>query len=189
MNPESPAQAHRSRLTLTLWLLLFLFVLRVVGQLLVALGWGGFLPPMSEWQSGLLSYPWLLLSQAVVIILYGKVCLDFTRGAGFFSKARRRAAVYLLIFGALYFTSMVLRYILTMALYPQRRWTGQSIPVIFHLVLATFILLVGRDYYVRSTNENALGSLTMDDEARCRAMSIGSLTAGALRARSGKSRM
>ena len=166
------------RLALTLWLLLLLFILRVSGQLLVALGRGEFLPPMSEWQSGLLSYPWLLLSQIVIIILYSKVCQDFTRGAGFFSKARRRAGVRLLIFGALYFASMLIRYTVTMALYPQRRWTGGSIPVIFHLVLATFILLVGRDYYVRSTEDNAQRSLTKDDRMRCRATSTGSLTAG-----------
>ena len=178
MKLEYKARTRRARLALVLWLLLFLFILRVAGQLIVALGWGGFLPPMSEWQSGLLSYSWLLLGQLVIIVLYGKICLDFTRGAGFFSQARRRTGVRLLVFGTLYFASMVIRYILTMILYPQRRWTGGSIPVVFHLVLATFILLVGRYYYVCSIEENALRSSTMDGRARCRATNTGSLTAG-----------
>ncbi|HEY0407733.1 MAG TPA: hypothetical protein VGC89_18505 [Pyrinomonadaceae bacterium] len=145
------AQRRRRRLTLALWLLLSLFSLRVLGQLLVALGWGWFLPPMREWHSGLLKYSWLLASQIVIIILFGKVCFDLTRGSGFFARARRGWGVRLLIFGSLYFGAMIVRYILTMALYPQRRWTGGCIPVIFHLVLASFILLAGHDYYTRST--------------------------------------
>ena len=59
-----------------LWLLLFLFILRVIGQMFVAAGWQGFLPPMEEWYSGLISYPWLVVSQIVIIILYGKVRAD-----------------------------------------------------------------------------------------------------------------
>lgn len=150
MKGELSDKMHRWRLALALCALLSLFVLRVIGQLLVALGWGGFLPPMTEWQSGLLPYPLLLASQFVIIIVCVKVCLDLARGAGFFARARRSAGRRLLIFGALYFAAMIARYIITMSLYPQRRWTGGLIPVVFHLVLATFILLVGRDYYVRS---------------------------------------
>jgi hypothetical protein len=166
MNRERSAQAmleshtRRVRLARVLWALLFLFTLRVAGQLVVALNWGGPLPPMPEWYSGLLSYPWLLSSQIVIIILYGKVCLDFTRGAGFFVRPHLRAGACLLIFGTLYVASMLVRYTLTMALYPERRWTGGSIPVVFHLVLAAFILLVGRDYYLRSPETSALGNLT-----------------------------
>jgi hypothetical protein len=188
MNFGHDAQSRRRRLALALWALLFLFILRVSGQLLVALGWGWFLPPMAEWYSGLLSYRWLLPSQLIIIALYGKVCLDFTRGAGFFMKARRRVSVWLLGFGALYFASMVVRYILTMWLYPQRRWTGGCIPIVFHLVLAAFILLVGRDYYVRSRERDALRNSTKDERVRCRPMSINSLTTGGWRAQSGKSR-
>lgn len=176
------------RLTLALWALLFLFILRVVGQLSVALGMRGFLPPMTEWQSGLISYPSLLASQFVIIILYCKVCLDFTRGTGFLSHPRRRAGVCLLVFGALYFASMVARYVVTMSLYPERRWTGGCIPVVFHLVVATFILLVGRDYYVRSSQAEMLQSSTEDESERCRPITnISSLTAGVWRAQSAKS--
>ncbi|MBN1687903.1 MAG: hypothetical protein JW893_02260, partial [Candidatus Omnitrophica bacterium] len=71
-NQENQSVARR--LALMLCGLLFIFILRVIGQILVACGWNpGFLPPMPEWQSGLLPYPWLLLSQILIIILYGKV--------------------------------------------------------------------------------------------------------------------
>lgn len=41
-----------------------------------------FLPPLEEWYSGLIPYRWLLPSQFLIILLYGKVCRDFTRGGG-----------------------------------------------------------------------------------------------------------
>jgi uncharacterized protein len=174
MNARRASQSHQTRLAFVLWTLLFLFILRVLGQLSVALGFISFLPPMTEWQSGLISYRSLLLSQFLIIILYGKVCLDFTRGAGFFWRARRRAGLWLLVFGALYFASMVARYVVTMSLCPERRWTGGCIPVVFHLVLATFILLVGRDYYVRSPQAEALRKSTEGESERCRLTSINS---------------
>lgn len=120
-----------------LWFLLGLFVLRVSGQLLVALGWIGFLPPMEAWHSGLLPYPGLLLCQILILTLYTKVCIDFTRGRGYFVVPRRGLGGGLLIFGSLYFASMGVRHIIQ----------GPSIPVYFHWVLAAFILAVGRYHW------------------------------------------
>jgi putative CocE/NonD family hydrolase len=130
-------------MVIVLWALLALFILRVLGQLLVALGLAPFLPPMQEWFSGAISYPWLLLSQVIIIVLYGKVCLDFTRGHGFFVSPRDRLGVGLLVVGSLYLTVMVIRYIIRMSLYPHERWIGGSIPIFLHWVLASFLLIVG----------------------------------------------
>jgi uncharacterized protein len=144
---------RRNAAALMLWSLLFLFFLRVLGQLLVAIGGASFLPPMDEWYSGLLRYPQLLASQILIIVLCGKVSLDFTRRDGvFFSVPQRRSGLVLLGFGALYFTSMLVRYALTMKLLPQKRWTGGVIPIFFHLVLAAFILQVGNVYHKRLEN-------------------------------------
>ena len=38
----------------------------------------------------------------------------------------------------LYAAAMVVRYAIRMARRPDQRWTGGTIPIIFHLVLATF---------------------------------------------------
>ncbi len=133
-----------------LWFLLSLFLLRVVGQLLVALGRAPFLPPMEEWQSGILAYPALLVSQIVILLLYSKVCLDFTRGRGYFVVPRRRLGVVLLWFGSIYLISMIIRYALRMSLYPEERWLGGAIPVIFHWVLAAFLLMVGQHHWSRT---------------------------------------
>src|SRR5262245_54474475 len=37
---------------------------------------------------------------------------------------------------------MVIRYVIRMALYPHERWTGGSIPIFFHWVLAAFLLVL-----------------------------------------------
>jgi putative CocE/NonD family hydrolase len=137
------------------WLLaalLFLFCLRVLGQVLVAFFGVTFLPAMEEWFSGLLPYPELLASQILIILLYGKICLDFARGHGYFVTPRRRLGVNLLKFGWLYLAVMIIRYVIRMGLYPHERWTGGSIPIFFHWVLASFLLVLGH-YHWRATQQ------------------------------------
>ncbi len=126
-----------------LWALLGLFLLRVLGHALVAAGWAPFLPPMEEWFSGALAYPALLASQVAILVLFGRICLDFSRGRGFWAVPRRGLGTGLLVFGILYLAVMVIRYVLRMSLYPLERWTGGSIPIFFHWVLAAFVLVVG----------------------------------------------
>ena len=134
--------------------LLGLFVLRVLGQALIAIGYGAFLPPWEEWFSGLVPYPQLLASQMVIVLCCGKVCLDFIRQRGFFVTPRRRLGTLLLSIGSVYFATMVLRYVIRMSLYPTERWTGGAIPIVFHWVLAAFILLLGA-YHWRSFPRSA----------------------------------
>jgi putative CocE/NonD family hydrolase len=136
--------AARSRgYAFALWTLLGLFVIRVAAQLLIALGGGDFLPPWEEWFSGALGYAPLLASQIAIILVYGRIALDVTRGRGVFAVPRRRAAVALLVIGSVYLTVMVIRYAIRMTLYPHERWSGGSIPIFFHWVLAGFILVLG----------------------------------------------
>ncbi len=140
---------ERRRYVLALWTLLALFVLRVAGQLLVAVGFGGFLPPWEEWFSGVVPYPQLLVSQIVIVTVYGKICVDVTRGRGFFVAPRRWLGFTLLAVGSVYLGVMLVRYAVRMALYPPERWTGGSIPIFFHWVLASFMLVLGA-YHRRS---------------------------------------
>lgn len=66
-----------------------LFCFRVLGQVLVTFFDAMFLPPMEEWYSGLLPYPYLLPTQIVIISLLLKVNLDLSRGTGFFARSYR----------------------------------------------------------------------------------------------------
>lgn len=136
-----------------LWVLLGLFCSRVLGQMLVAFFGVSFLPSMEEWFSGTIPYRWLLLSQILIIFIYGKVCLDFTFGRGFFVIPRRSLGTGLLKFGSFYLGVMVMRYVIRMSLYPHERWTGGSIPIFFHWVLASFLLLVGYYHWERTRGE------------------------------------
>ena len=120
-----------------LWILFALFGIRVVGQLVVVAGLAPFLPPMEDWQSGLLPYPLLLASQMLIIALLGAVCVQFTRGRGYFVERSAWLGTPLWIAGWLYAIAMVIRYALL------RR---DAIPVVFHIVLASFVLVVAHHH-------------------------------------------
>ncbi len=137
------------RLAPILWTVLGLFILRVLGQVLVAFFNVGFLPPMKEWYSGLLAYEYLLPAQIVIIVLMTTICLHFSRGSGFFVTPRPAFGRPVLYFGCVYFTAMVVRYVLRMALVPEARWFGGTIPIWFHLVLATFVILFALHHRAR----------------------------------------
>jgi hypothetical protein len=130
--PHSVARPSRG-MAAVLSFLLFLFVLRVVGQLLVFLGWAPFLPPMKDWYSGLLPYGPLLATQVIIIAAYGKACLDLWRGHGFFAVPRPAFGRALRIFGTVYMSAMVVRYAMGV---------GPMIPIVFHWVLASFLLIL-----------------------------------------------
>src|SRR5437870_5181115 len=107
-----------------LWFLLFLFCLRVAGQALVATFAVPFLPPMQQWYSGVIPYPILLPLQILIIVLLAKVATDFTRRRGFFVVPRRTMGRLLQWFSYLYWGGMAVRYVVSMALHPERRWLG-----------------------------------------------------------------
>lgn len=132
--------ADPRRLAPWLWALLGLFLLRVLGQLLVALHSVEWLPPMGQWYSGLLAYPLLLPAQIAILLVFGKVCLDFSRGRGFFVATRPWFGRQAFWFGNAYLAGMIARYPLQMALHPEDRWLGRTIPIFFHWVLAWFVL-------------------------------------------------
>lgn len=125
-------------------LLLALFVLRVCGQLIVANFDVRFLPPMQQWQSGLLPYPVLVFFQVLIIALYGRICYEFNTGSGFFVQPNARLSKVLTVFGSLYFVAMIARYVVRMTMFPEARWLDGTLPIFFHLVLAGFILTVAR---------------------------------------------
>lgn len=119
--------------------LLALFILRVAGQISVAFFNNSFLPPMQYWQSGLLPYPLLLLSQMLIIGLFFKVCLDFKKGEGLLFEPNARLGKFLITFASLYISAMMIRFVIQ----------GWSIPVVFHWILATFLFIWGSHHTFR----------------------------------------
>ena len=129
-----------------------LFLLRVLGQMLVAYDSVSFLPSMPHWYSGLLPYPLLLPSQLLILTLQAIVCVQFARGGGMVVMPRRpRLGAVLIGIALVYASAMVVRYALTMTWYPERRWVGPgTIPSVFHVVLAAFIGTVGKYHASRA---------------------------------------
>ena len=127
-----------------LWALLALFSLRVLGQFLVATGQAPFLPPMDEWQSGLLPYPLLLVSQIAILAALATVCVQFSQGKGYFVRPQKWLGTPLYVAASIYAAGMLVRYTLL------RR---DVIPVIFHLVLASFLLVVSQHHRRRAAGQ------------------------------------
>jgi hypothetical protein len=121
-----------------LWVFTLLLIGRVAGQLMVATVAPKWLPPMEQWQSGLVSYPVLVAGQAVVLTLMIWISVDFSRGAGFWIAPHPRLGLAALVWSYLYFGAMVVRYVVRMARRPDQRWLGGTIPIIFHSVVAAF---------------------------------------------------
>jgi len=124
-------------------LLTLLFACRVLGQALVGFFGVTWLPATEQWFSGLIPYPTLLIIQLLMLMLMVKVTGEIWRGQGTFATPRPHWSEFLMKFSAVYAAAMVLRYVLTMTLDPEKRWFGDTIPITFHCVLAGFIYALG----------------------------------------------
>ena len=121
-----------------LWIFTILLVGRVAGQIVVVLFAPKWLPPMQQWQSGLLPYPVLLAGQAVVLWLMFSISLDYTRGSGFWVEPHRSLGMAAVIWSYLYAGAMAVRYVVRMSRRPDQRWLGGTIPIVFHTIVAAF---------------------------------------------------
>lgn len=149
-------QAGGRDYSVPLWALFGLFLFRVLAQLAVALTGFAYLPSMDEWYSGLLPYQYLLPAHVLIAGTMAKVCWDIGHQRGRFAEANRTAGRVLMGLGLLYLLAMVARYVLRMAFYPEERWFGGALPIIFHWVLASFLLVLAR-YHLRASEERLGG--------------------------------
>lgn len=141
---EVRAMTKERRISLLLIALTSMFVLRVLGQILVVCDLAPWLPPMSAWQSGLLPYPALLAAQILIIALMVRICCDLYRGSGWFFTPRKRLGTWLSVFGSIYLLGAVSRAVLVAIRPEQFAFMAQWIPIVLHMVLASFVVLVGK---------------------------------------------
>jgi len=125
-----------------LWILQSLFFLRVMGQAYVGLYSTPWLPPWEEWYSGLVPYPILLPVQILVLMWMTAISYDNSRGAGLFCVESHKLRRGLRWFAYMYAGSMVVRYALVMIFKPEMRWFHDTIPIVFHFVLAGYIFML-----------------------------------------------
>lgn len=121
-----------------LWLL---FCFRVIAQLLQVWRPVPFLPPFDTWTSGAVPY-WLLVVAQVVILAVGlRVILRLSQGV---VRPSATTGTLLLVLGGLYFGAMWARLLIGLTVAPDHFWFGATLPTLFHLVLASFILIYGQ---------------------------------------------
>jgi hypothetical protein len=139
IDPAQPAA-----IAAILWLFTGLFVLRVAGQVLVALRPRKWLPPM--WQWNLIPYPILLPIQIVFIVVMVWIDMAFTTATGIAATKSLGSGDFLIVFSAVYALSMAIRYVVRMRRRPDQRWFGGTIPIVFHFVLASYLYTLGCFY-------------------------------------------
>ena len=126
------------------WILLILtclFLFRVIAQLIQVRHPVPFLPSFEVWQSGAVPYPFLVAAQLVIVVLCLRIVGRIFRGA---VVPDRKKGKMLWSLGWAYFVIMSMRLVLGLTVASDHFWFGATLPTVFHLVLATFLLVYGR---------------------------------------------
>lgn len=127
-----------------LWLLLALFIVRVIAQPLALLTSAPFLPPFESWHSGVLPYPALVAAQLLIIAWLARTAWRFSSGD---VTPSYRVGISMLTMGAVYFAIMLVRLVLGLTILSSNRWFSSILPTVFHLVLASYLLLYGHFHF------------------------------------------
>lgn len=136
--------SHPDAIAPLLWLYTGLFVLRVAGQVLVAIKARKWLPPM--WQWNLIPYAILLPIQLVFIVVMVWIDMAFSTATGIAAAKSAISGSFLIYFSAVYALAMAIRYVVRMRRRPDQRWFGGTIPIVFHFVLASYLFTLGLFY-------------------------------------------
>ena len=132
------------------WVLLILtglFAFRVIAQLIQFVYPIDFLLPYAVWHSGALPYGLLVGIQGVILA----ACLRIVWGVfkGTLAPSRQKGKI-LFALGIIYLLGMCIRLIVGLTIVPDHYWFGATLPTVFHLVLASFLILYGRFHYIAS---------------------------------------
>ena len=149
MTRIDPGQNPSIRYAPWLWLLLALFVIRVLAQPLSLIIDTPLLPRFESWHSGVLPYPVLVTAQVLIIAWFARTAWRF--GKGDVLPSRRRGVVFL-AFGSVYFLFMLARLVLGLTIMRDSRWFTSYLPTAFHLVLASWLLIYGQFHFRESSS-------------------------------------
>ena len=138
-----------------LCMLSFLFISRIIGQLIQYFYPVEWLPALEFWQGSSLPYVFLLASQFIVLAVMLRVTFQHASGC---ARRNPNKGRWLLTFGVLYFVSMSGRLVIGLGNFSTHPWFHKAIPTFFHLVLAIFVLLIAGFHmnWVGKSNKNDL---------------------------------
>ncbi len=137
------ATQHRIGLV-SLVVLTAAFFGRVAAQLTQRFAQIDALPEFVSWQSGALPYPALVVSQVAILVAMVWV---ISRVHDNSLDMARRTSLIVAGLGVFYFVSMLVRMVIGLTVGSGHSWWDAPLPTIFHLVLASFVLVtafVGR---------------------------------------------
>ncbi len=126
--------------------LTLLFAFRVIAQFIQKYFPMDLLPPFEAWQGSGLPYPWLLFFQGILLALAAWQILLVAKDR---IVPSRKAGNVLLIIGLVYYGSMLFRLIAGFTFASHNHWFAAKIPSFFHLVLASFILVLAHYHRVK----------------------------------------
>jgi hypothetical protein len=121
------------------------FLFRVAAQLVQALWPVEVLPSFESWHSATLPYPMLLATQIAILATQVCVIAAIARNS---HQPRRLVGQVLRVLGGLYLAFMLFRLAAGMTFLQHLPWFQARLPTIFHLVLATFVLVLA-DFHLR----------------------------------------
>ncbi len=122
---------------LALGLLALLFALRILLQLVLEAAEVSALPQDEAFDSGLLPYAWLLAAQLAILTAM-VLAIKAVDGA-----ARPRLGLLMTLVGTLYLTVMLARAGIGATGLVESGWFQAPLPTSFHLLLASFVILLG----------------------------------------------
>jgi hypothetical protein len=124
-----------------LWVLLGLFLLRVLGQIVAATVAPRWLPPMARWYSGVMPYRYLLPVQCLFLVVMVAMTIAVARASPPLGTASPAVGRWIVWASYVYALGMGYRSVRYALAPPERR--GVLIPIIFHFVLAGFLWTYG----------------------------------------------
>lgn len=133
-----------------LWVLLLLFLFRVVAQLVQWIHPLSWLPPFEVWHGAVLGYWQLLVVQVALLIWLFRIALRHTRGEW---VAHRRVGQALAVLGGMYASAVLLRFAIGFFDLASSEWFDRPLPTFFHGVLAVWVLAVGLFHWQETSRQ------------------------------------
>ena len=116
------------------------FLARVLSQAVQKWAPVSFLPPFDDFQGSGLPYPALLTAQIAILVITVVVAVRMRNGKSLLSP---RLVVPVTVAGIIYFAVMAVRLALGLSVLSHSGWFSTWIPTVFHLVLASEVMLIG----------------------------------------------
>jgi hypothetical protein len=130
-----------------------LFAFRVVAQVIQAWHPIAFLPAFDRWHSGTFPYAWLVGLQILILALCVRIVWQLLHNRVMPSLRKGHVLITL---GIIYFVGMGIRLGLGVTVSSEHEWFGATLPTLFHLVLASFVMLYGRFHCLASQRASAI---------------------------------